>query len=146
MSCPTTTTTTTERMWKSRQCHWSLVCEVCQHLISRITRYKSLMTMNKKAQGKSLNVMSDLWDRDLKFLIYFSLLPGYRGLCTEGCLRDGEVELMLKMDPKKSRLEQPFMVDRTAANTRIMTKLLLERRLVTKHTPQYLPYTEIVSW
>ena len=54
---------------------------------------------------------------------------------------DGDVELSFKMGPKKPKLETVTMMDWTAANAKIMAKLLLEGKLATKNTAQYLSYT-----
>jgi hypothetical protein len=102
-----------------------------------------------KTQGMGLNTMSAECDRgDLNPLVYLSDNSGanyldivdfvpraiHREEENNVLSANGEFELMLKMGPKKPRLEEVSMMDWTAANARIMAKLLLEGKLATRHT------------
>ena len=51
------------------------------------------------------------------------------------------IELSLKMGPKRPKLENVTMMEWTAANAKIMAKLLLEGKLSSPNSAQYLAYT-----
>ena len=51
------------------------------------------------------------------------------------------IELSLKMGPKRPNLENVTMMEWTAANAKIMVKLLLEGKLSSPNSAQYLAYT-----